>query len=215
MPKSAVINASAKAAKAATAPPAIANAAAAAPVAAAKSPSPRRTISRAAAEAGVHVETIRYYERLGLIPQPPRGSSYRHYPDSTVRTLRFVRQAQEFGFTLKEVAELIGLQQADASCAEICGRVDQKVAEIDRKIAALTALRAELSRLLKQSPRQGSHRNCKIYESLTAKSVSPGPTRSPDTPPPSQSQSPSSKAPVAASTPKSRASMAPTLPLPR
>ncbi len=115
----------------------------------------------------MHVETIRYYERLGLIPQPPRGRSYRQYPDSAIRTLRFIRQAREFGFTLKEIGELIGLEKADASCAEICGHVDSKVAEIDRKIAALTALRAELSRLLANSPRQGSHRNCKVYECLT------------------------------------------------
>lgn len=119
----------------------------------------------------MHVETIRYYERLGLIPQPPRGtgssSTYRHYPDSVVRTLRFVRQAQEFGFTLKEIADLILLEKADGSCEEMCGRVEEKVAEIDRKIAMLTALRVEMTKLLKQSPRQGSHRNCKVYECLS------------------------------------------------
>jgi len=126
-----------------------------------------RTISLAAAEAGVHVETIRYYERLGLIPQPPRGGSYRHYPDSTIRTLRFVRQAQEFGFTLKEIEGLIALERRDAGCEDMCGQVELKVAELDRKIAALSSLRDELSRLLKQSPRRGRHTECKVYECLS------------------------------------------------
>ena len=164
--RSAVRTVSVKAARAGTARAAIVTAGAAVDAAAARSNS-RRTISRAAAEAGVHVETIRYYERLGLIPQPLRGASYRHYPDATVRTLRFIRNAQEFGFTLKEIAELIGLEKADASCAEMCGRVENKVAEIDRKIEMLTTLRAELSRLLDHSPRAGSHRNCKVYDCLS------------------------------------------------
>ncbi len=134
---------------------------------AADRPTKARTISLAAAEAGVHVETIRYYERLGLIPQPPRGQSYRHYPDSTIRTLRFVRQAQEFGFTLKEIEGIIALERRDAGCDDMCGKVELKVAELDRKIAALTALRDELSRLLKQSPRRGRHTECKVYECLS------------------------------------------------
>lgn len=167
MPRSAVRTASAKVAKAGTARRATASADAGAAAAAARNSSSRRTISLAAAEAGVHVETIRYYERLGLVPQPPRGLAYRHYPDSTVRTLRFIRQAQDFGFTLKEIAELISMERAEAGCVEMCERVEQKVAEIDRKIAALTSLRSELNKLLKQSPRQGSHRNCKVYECLS------------------------------------------------
>ena len=126
-----------------------------------------RTISVAAAEAGVHVETIRYYERLGMIPQPPRGRSYRHYPDSTIRTLRFIRQAREFGFTLKEIEGLIALERQDAGCEDMCVQVDLKVAEIERRITALTALRDELSRLLKQSPRRDRHTECKVYECLS------------------------------------------------
>lgn len=159
--------ASAKGARAVTARHATVTADAVVSAAAVKSSSARRTISRAAAEAGVHVETIRYYERLGLVPQPPRAGAYRHYPDSTVRTLRFIRQAQDFGFTLKEIAELISMERAEAGCVEMCERVELKVAEIDRKIAALTALRTELTKLLRQSPRQGSHRNCKVYECLS------------------------------------------------
>lgn len=126
-----------------------------------------RTIGAAAAEAGVHVETIRYYERIGLIPQPPRGRSYRHYPESTVRTLRFIRNAQEFGFTLKEIEGLIALERRDAGCEDMCGQVELKLAEVERKIEALTALRDELARLLKQSPRRGRHTECKVYECLS------------------------------------------------
>lgn len=126
-----------------------------------------RTIGVAAAEAGVHVETIRYYERIGLLPRPPRGRSYRHYPDSAVRALRFIRNAREFGFTLKEIEGLMALERRDAGCAEMCGQVELKVVEVERRIAALSALRDELRRLLKQSPGRGRHTECKVYECLS------------------------------------------------
>lgn len=137
------------------------------PPAAGKRADKVRTIGATAAEVGVHVETIRYYERIGLIPQPPRGRSYRHYPAETVRALRFIRQAREFGFTLKEIAVLLALERDNAGCAEMCERVDRKLAEVERQIAALTALRNELARMVKHSPRRGRHTECKVFDCLS------------------------------------------------
>jgi MerR family transcriptional regulator, copper efflux regulator len=125
-----------------------------------------RTIGRAAREAGVHVETIRYYERLGLIARPRASHGYRVYPDETIRRLRFIRNAQQMGFSLKEIGELAGMTTAGVSCAGMCARMDEKVAEMDQKIAQLQKLRGELARLIKTSPRQGSYENCKVYEDL-------------------------------------------------
>ena len=124
-----------------------------------------RTISIAAREAGVHVETIRYYERMGLIPRPAAGSAYRHYPESTIERIRFIKHAQEFGFTLKETAELLGLSD-DATCEEVCGRIELKVQELDGKIGRLTHLRDHLAKHLAASPRKGLADSCKVMECL-------------------------------------------------
>jgi MerR family transcriptional regulator, copper efflux regulator len=109
---------------------------------------PPRTISRAAREAGVNVETIRYYERIGLIGKR-RGSGYRVYTDEEVETLRFVRRCQGFGFTLREIGELRALLDDDsATCADVCERSERKLAEIDGKLRELEAIREALQRSL-------------------------------------------------------------------
>lgn len=116
----------------------------------------------------MNLETIRYYERIGLIEQPPRNQNgYRHYPDATVDRVRFIKNAQEHGFALREVEELIGMAEAHTTCAEMCGRVEVKVREIDDRIAALTRLRNHLAELLGQSPKRGPHENCKVYACFT------------------------------------------------
>ncbi len=114
----------------------------------------------------MHVETIRYYERLGLIARPRSAHGYRVYPDETVRRLRFIRNAQQMGFSLKEIGELAGMTTTGASCAEMCARMDEKLVEMDQKIAQLQKLRGELARLLEASPRQGSYKNCEVCKTL-------------------------------------------------
>lgn len=120
----------------------------------------------AAREAGVHVETVRYYERTGLIPRPAGGGGYRHYPDATVERIQFIRHAADHGFTLREIGELLAWTEspADPTCAEVCGRIDEKIVEIDRKIATLTRLRDHLSAMVAESPRIGAAVNCKVME---------------------------------------------------
>jgi len=118
----------------------------------------------------VHVETIRYYERLGLIARPRAlrkdDGGYRVYPDETVRRLRFIRNAQKLGFSLKEIAQLAGLATKGSTCAEMCVRMDDKLEGIDGEIRRLTALRNELAGLISASPRKGPYTNCKVCESL-------------------------------------------------
>ncbi len=163
--RNAAKNASARdvAAKVASASPVTANAVAAVPAPAAKS----KTIAYAAREAGVHVETIRYYERLGLIPRPAARSGYRHYPASTVDRIRSIKRAQDFGFSLREIDELYAMTAtSDSSCRAMCAKVDQKVREIEARIASLMELRDELRGLVAQSSRVGPAANCKVFKAF-------------------------------------------------
>ena len=84
------------------------------------------SIGQLAEEAEVAIETIRFYERRGLIADPPRrpSSGYREYPQETVRRLRFIRRAKELGFSLREIEELLALR---AGTAEQCGRVREQI----------------------------------------------------------------------------------------
>jgi MerR family transcriptional regulator, copper efflux regulator len=129
-----------------------------------------RTIAVAAAEAGVGVETIRYYERAGLIPRPPRGAGYRHYSDETVERIQFIRHAARHGFRLSEIGELLGwVSNGTASCSDMCARMDAKIAELDERIAELSRLREHLASMVAVSPRRGAATNCKVMECFRGK----------------------------------------------
>jgi len=99
---------------------------------------------------GVHVETLRYYERRGLLPEPPRrGSGYREYPPQAVQRLRLIKHAQGLGLTLEEVAELLALSPDNVvACGDMKTRIRSKIAELDDKLLALTELRGSLEHLL-------------------------------------------------------------------
>jgi MerR family transcriptional regulator, copper efflux regulator len=125
-------------------------------------------IGEVARQAAVNVQTVRYYERRGLLKEPERRESgYRDYDPEAVRLLRFIKQAQELGFTLKEVEELLALR-ADKrrSCAEVRQAAAAKIADVDRKISSLTAIREGLSVLLNSCTKDGSTRECPILEAL-------------------------------------------------
>jgi len=107
------------------------------------------TIGALAKAAGIGVETVRYYERTGLLAPPPRTSSgYRKYSPETVDRLGFIKHAQRLGFTLAEVAELLELHQDAAPCDDVKQRAMAKVAPIDEKVTALLADKAELLALV-------------------------------------------------------------------
>ena len=127
------------------------------------------TIGKAAREAGVGVETVRLYERTGLIDQPlkPAFGGYRIYPEETVARLRFIRQAQETGFSLREIAELMCLRADPAAdCADVRAQAAAKLAEVERKIAGLERMRLALGDLIAACPGSGALRACTIIETL-------------------------------------------------
>ena len=98
---------------------------------------------------GVNPKTIRYYESIGLLPEPERtASGYRDYDEGAVDQLTFIRTAQRLGVTLDEVKEILGLRErGEAPCAYVRGVLDTQVDTIDRRIAELQALRGQLTEL--------------------------------------------------------------------
>jgi MerR family mercuric resistance operon transcriptional regulator len=127
------------------------------------------TIGKAARAAGVGVETIRFYERRGLIEQPPKphGAGYRHYPADTVRRIRFIRQAQELGFSLREISELLGLKADPAADAvDVRNRAAAKLGQVEEKIHQLERIRGALEALIAACPGQGELGHCSIMEAL-------------------------------------------------
>ncbi len=117
---------------------------------------------------GTKVETVRFYERSGLLPIPARTSgNYRAYDSAHLKRLSFIRRARDLGFTLDQVRELLMLADDRAqSCAAVDEIAGAHLAAIDRKIADLTALRGELDRML-GSCRKGTVAECRILEMLT------------------------------------------------
>lgn len=128
------------------------------------------TIGRAAHAAGVGVETIRFYERRQLIDQPPKplGSGVRLYSDDTVQRIRFIKEAQELGFSLREAKELLDLRtDPSADCAEVHEIATVKLAEVREKIRRLHAIDAALERLVATCPGCGDLEACSIMDALT------------------------------------------------
>jgi len=124
-----------------------------------------------AQRASVGIETLRYYEKQGLIPRPPRGTSnnYRLYPPETVPRVRFVKRAQELGFSLKEIKELLALRASPkARCADVRERSKTKISEIDEKIRSLRAMRKALLSLVAECRGKEPVRACPILDSLDA-----------------------------------------------
>jgi MerR family mercuric resistance operon transcriptional regulator len=120
-------------------------------------------IGKAAARAGVNIQTLRYYERRGLLPKPVRSgaSNYRLYTDETVRQVRFVKDAQSIGFALREIRELIALRTGSSDvCTDLRERAMVKIAEIDDKIRNLNAMREVLAKLVETCPGSGSDDSC-------------------------------------------------------
>ena len=127
------------------------------------------TISKAAKGAGIGIETVRFYERRGLITQPlkPAAGGFRDYPPETLARLRFIREAQDLGFSLDEIAELLSLRaDPEANCAQVQRRAEAKLAEVRRKIERLQDIGAALDRLIAACPGKGALGACSILEAL-------------------------------------------------
>jgi len=104
------------------------------------------TIGKVAKQAGVGVETVRFYEREGLLEEPPRRpSGYRQYPQDTVERLQFIKRAKELGFSLKEVKELLALRiTPGTTCGQIKKRAEAKVNDIEDRIRSLQRMKRAL-----------------------------------------------------------------------
>ncbi len=126
------------------------------------------TTGKLAKDSGVNVETIRYYERRGLLPRPPRKTSgYRLWPSDTVKRIRFIKHAQELGFSLREISELLSLRtDKTTSCSEIKRIAEEKIADIDQRIRSLMKIRKALKRLSEICPGRGPVSECPILEAL-------------------------------------------------
>ena len=130
-------------------------------------------IGEAADRGGVNLQTIRYYEREGLLPAPPRmASGYRLFNQDTVRRVRFIKRAQELGFTLAEIRELLTLRiEESRSSAEVRAIAQAKIADIDNKVRHLDAMKRALTHLTDRCSGHGPATECPILESLDSDEV--------------------------------------------
>jgi MerR family transcriptional regulator, copper efflux regulator len=126
------------------------------------------TIGEIAKAAQIGVETVRFYEREGLIAEPPRRrSGYRQYPPNTVRRLRFIRRAKELGFTLKEIGELLDLRVDPAkSCADMRALANAKIADVEAKMSDLAQIQAALEKLARACRGKGPTSESAILDAL-------------------------------------------------
>jgi len=134
--------------------------------------------SEVAGQAGVNAQTLRYYERRGLLPEPPRSrAGYRDYPVSAVGVLRFVKRAQELGFTLAEVEELLELADGGPdSCGRARALAEAHAASLEAKMADLRRMRDSLGELVATCERPRADRSCPLLraiESTTELTASP------------------------------------------
>ena len=127
------------------------------------------TIGTVAKRAGVAIDTIRYYEREGLLPEPlRRASGYRSYNETAISRLRFIRRAKDLGFTLEEIRDLLALSaDRHRGVKAVRERAQQRLTSIDARIAELTRIRQGLEQLIEACPGRGDPEQCPILRALT------------------------------------------------
>lgn len=130
-------------------------------------------IGEFAQRAGVGIDTVRYYERHGLLPSPARqASGYRSYSASDIARLRFVRRAKALGFTLQEIRELLALSGHPADdMGELKAAATRKLADIEQRLAELVRIRDGLRTLIAVCPGQGALTRCPILSALNEESI--------------------------------------------
>ena len=129
---------------------------------------PTLTIGKVAKAAGLGVETVRFYERQGLIAEPARSQSgYRQYRPETIRRLQFIVRAKALGFTLQEIGDLLSLRATPgAGCADFQARAEAKIADIEGRVAQLEAMKSALGELVTQCRGEGPLSDCPILDAL-------------------------------------------------
>jgi MerR family copper efflux transcriptional regulator len=126
------------------------------------------SIGQVARRAGVGVETVRFYEREGLLEEPPRrASGYRQYSEQVVKRLHFIKRAKLLGFSLKEITELLLLRvDAQMSCEVVKQRTEAKIAEVERKLIELQRMRQALLQVASLCTGQGPASACPMLDAL-------------------------------------------------
>ena len=126
------------------------------------------TIGQVARDSGVGIETIRFYEREGLLDEPSRRESgYRQYQQDAVARLRFIRRSKELGFSLKEIRELLALRiDPETTCADVRKKAKTKIADVEVKIQGLQRIKDALTQLTKICTGRGPISACPILEAL-------------------------------------------------
>lgn len=126
------------------------------------------TIGQVARRACVGVETVRFYEREGLLAEPNRRpSGYRQYEESVIIRLQFIRRAKELGFTLNEIKELLSLRaDSRTTCADVRARANAKIADIEAKIRTLQRMKKALAKVTKACSGQGPISECPILDAI-------------------------------------------------
>jgi MerR family copper efflux transcriptional regulator len=128
-------------------------------------------IGTLAKRAGVRIDTVRYYERNGLLnPQGRLASGYRRYGELELSRLRFIRRAQALGFTLKEVRELLAIS-TQRDVAKVKKKAQAKLADVEQRIAALERMRTGLSTLIEACPGHGRAADCPILKALGGEDI--------------------------------------------
>lgn len=124
------------------------------------------TTGQLAKKAGVNIETIRYYERRGLLPKPGRRESgYRQYSDESVKRVQFIRHAKELGFSLKEIHELLSLRHDPGTpCSLVKKRAESKIEDIEAKIRTLQGMKKALVKLTNTCSGKGPLKGCTILD---------------------------------------------------
>ena len=133
------------------------------------------TIGVVAKRVGVAIDTIRYYEREGLLPEPQRrASGYRSYGEGTITQLRFIRRAKQLGFTLEEIRELLALSvDRQRGVKAVKKRAQQRLAAIEQRILELQRVRDGLAQLVESCPGHGAPEHCPILRALSTEEVKP------------------------------------------
>ena len=128
------------------------------------------TIGQLAKRAEVGVETVRFYERKGLLEEPDRrASGYRQYDEGVVQRLQFIRRAKELGFTLNEIKDLLSLRlDPSTSCADVKQRAENKITDIEQKIRTLQRMKRALVKVTKSCSGSGPTTECPILEAIEA-----------------------------------------------
>lgn len=132
------------------------------------------TIGQVAHEAGVNIQTLRYYERRGILQEPKRSASgYREYSPDTVRLIRFIKRAQDLGFTLSEIAELLDLRERRPRNREaVRDLAGAKIRDIEEKVRDLESMKRALNVLVESCACKGAAPECPILEALEGASSS-------------------------------------------